>query len=196
MNKTLIFDLGGVLVENDMFHQLPRLMREPVSEAELKTRWLRSPAVRTFELGRCSPDAFATMLNEEFQLSASPEDFLAAFSGWPRGLHRDAEVLLRDLRARCTIGCLSNSNELHWTTGITAHFDHCYSSHLLQRIKPDAEVFEYVTTDIGCQPGEIVFFDDSQLNIDAARAAGWEAHLTVGFEALERTLAETGIRSS
>jgi putative hydrolase of the HAD superfamily len=195
LDKVLMFDLGGVLVVNDMFDELPKLTKDNVGEDSLKAKWLQSPAVRDFELGKCSRDKFAKSMVEEFQLSVTPNEFLGAFSGWPKGFYSGAEDLLGDLRAQYSTACLSNSNELHWTTNVTSHFDHSYSSHLLNRIKPDVEVFEFVTSDIGRNPGEIVFFDDSQLNIDAARAFGWEAHLTVGFAELNRVLKKIGATS-
>ncbi len=157
-----MFDLGGVLVLNDMFDELPKLTRDNVGDDALKAIWLQSSAVRNFELGTCSPEKFAASMVEEFRLFTTPNEFLSAFSGWPKGFYSGVEELLGDLRAQYTTACLSNSNELHWTTNVTSHFDYAYSSHLLNRIKPDVQVFEFVTTDIGCNPGDIAFFDDSQ----------------------------------
>lgn len=188
-----MFDLGGVLVENTMFEELRQLVDGDVHVSDLKTRWLQSRTARDFELGNCSPDAFAIAMVEEFQLSISPAEFLDVFAGWPKDFYPGVPDLLANLRERHATGCLSNSNELHWTDHVTSHFDYCYSSHLLKRIKPDTEVFEAVTDDIGCQPGDVVFFDDSRLNVDAAQAFGWEAHLTVGYVELRRLLSETGI---
>ncbi len=188
-----MFDLGGVLVENTMFEELPELIDGDIDDSDLKAKWLQSQTAREFELGNCSPEAFAIAIVEEFQLSTSPAEFLEAFSGWPKGFYPSAPDLLADLRKRYVTGCLSNSNELHWTDHVTSHFDHCYSSHILKKIKPDAAVFEAVTDDIGCQPSDVVFFDDSRLNVDAAQAFGWVAHLTVGYAALNRVLSETGI---
>lgn len=192
MDKVLMFDLGGVLVMNDMFEALPKLIEDEIEAEKLRAKWLQSPAVRQFELGICSPQEFSSSMVEEFGLSATPGEFMAAFSGWPKGFYPGVEELISDLRKRFTTGCLSNSNEAHWTTKVTSHFDHSYSSHLLKRIKPDVEVFEFVTSDIGCRPDEVVFFDDSQLNVDAARAFGWEAHLTVGFTEVKRVLKRVG----
>lgn len=192
MNRLLLFDLGGVLIRNDMFAQLQQLMGTSESEAVIKSKWLASPAVRDFELGRCTPDQFSTSIVEEFQLQTTPAAFLDAFAGWPKGFYAGAPDLLVQLRKKSPVGCLSNSNELHWTDQLTSHFDHAYSSHQLQRIKPDPDVFDFVTTDVGVKPHQIVFFDDSQPNVDAALAFGWEAHLTVGFSELNQVLRTLG----
>ena len=44
----LLFDLGGVLVENVGFERLNALLPATLPIEELKTRWLASTAVRTF----------------------------------------------------------------------------------------------------------------------------------------------------
>jgi len=188
-----MFDLGGVLVENELFDELAKLIPRDIEEEALKNLWLRSQTVRAFELGMCSPDEFATAMVDEFELSCEPQEFIVAFTGWPKGFYNGVELLLQTLRSQHLTACLSNSNELHWTTKVTDHFDRAYSSHLLRRIKPDAEVFQYVTQDIGCAASDIVFFDDSRLNIDAARSFGWRAHLTVGHGALIDALRDEGL---
>lgn len=186
--KVLVFDLGGVLIENEMFTELDRLLVGDTTETALKSQWLASPAVRSFELGHCSPEEFGDAIVVEFGLSVSPDEFLTAFIDWPKGFYAGAEILLAELRNNFTLGCLSNSNELHWGALPESAFDHAYSSHLLGKIKPDFDVFEFVTRDLGCEPGEVLFFDDAEPNIDAARSFGWNADLTRGFDELVQAI--------
>ena len=94
MTKILMFDLGGVLVENDMFTSLSALTGGVESEAEVKARWLRSEAAREFELGGTSPHEFARAVVVEFDLALSPDEFIQAFAGWPKGLDDEARALL------------------------------------------------------------------------------------------------------
>ena len=195
MSKALIFDLGGVLVANDMFDELQKLLERDVSKSELKSKWLASPAVREFELGLSSASAFAEAIVLEFGLSIRPSDFITAFTGWPKGFYAGATELLDTLRHDYSIGCLSNSNEIHWTSQFKSHFDYSYSSHLLARIKPDVDVFQFVTTDIGCQPCDIMFFDDSSANVDAANSFGWDSYLTDGYVELRRVLKDLDLIS-
>ena len=193
MSNTLIFDLGGVLVANDMFTELKTLMATDASDATLKSKWLRSSAVREFELGQCSPEDFAAVIVEEFGIQATPQEFLDAFTLWPKGLYPEAANFLAQLREQYSIACLSNSNAVHWTEQITAHFDYAYSSHLINKIKPDKAVFEFVTEALDVEPNEIMFFDDAQLNVDAALAFGWNAYLTLGFSELTRIAKGIGL---
>ena len=60
------------------------------------------------------------------------------------------------------------------------HFDHHFASHLIDRIKPDHDAFEHVASTLGIEPGAILFVDDNQINVDAARAFGMQAQRCLG----------------
>jgi putative hydrolase of the HAD superfamily len=188
--RLLLFDLGGVVLENATFDRLNALLPEPANVAALKTRWLRSPAVRSFELGLVTPHDFAAAFMSEWGLGGDVAAFLADFESWPTRLFPGAAALLARLRQRHRTACLSNSNVLHWHRfdGFREHFDTALSSHLLGAIKPDAACFEQALGVLGVDAGEVAFFDDSPLNVDAAAALGLRAFHVDGFEALERVL--------
>jgi glucose-1-phosphatase len=190
----LLFDLGGVLIEHTTFQELPALLPEPIETASLYDRWLTSDSVRRFESGQMMADEFSVAFASEWGLTISPEAFLAAFSGWPKGPYVGAIELLGALRERFTIAFLSNCNPIHWERlgDIIGHADRAFSSHHFGIVKPDAEIFERVITELDCQPRQICFFDDSLRNVEAARASGMKAHQTVGFAALRSTIASLG----
>ena len=173
----LLFDLGGVLIENAGFERLSGLLDVPLSKAEAQRRWLASPAVRAFELGRIDADAFARSFVEEWRPACTADQFLAAFATWPKDFFPGALALLATLRASHRIGCLSNSNALHWARydGFANRFDVTLSSHRIGLIKPDADCFAHAAAACGEPPERIAFFDDSLPNVLAARAAGMRA---------------------
>ncbi len=70
--------------------------------------------------------------------------------------------------------CLQPGCEL---ASIGDSFDQHVLSWRLGATKPDPEAFERATAQLGIEPEQIVFFDDSEANVVAARAAGWDAHL-------------------
>ena len=49
-------------------------------------------------------------------------------------------------------------------------FEKIFVSSTIGLRKPDAEAFHFVVGEIGVPAGRIVFFDDLQENVDAARA--------------------------
>ncbi|MEM7099824.1 MAG: HAD-IA family hydrolase [Pseudomonadota bacterium] len=194
-DSVLLFDLGGVLIESQMFSELKRLMNTDQSEAELIEVWLRNPVAKQFELGQCSVDEFSQSIVREFGLDLPPADFLAEFKDWPKGFYAGVDSTLSELRNTHTVSCLSNSNEAHWTDAITDHFDFAFSSHLIGRIKPNRDAFEHVLDTIGVEAGAVHFFDDALMNVEAASSCGLNAHHTIGYDSLKRTLLELGFLS-
>lgn len=72
----------------------------------------------------------------------------------------------------------------------------CYSWQLGTK-KPEATYFETAVQRIGAAPEEVLFVDDMEVNVEAARAVGLAAehwHLDRGHEELEHLLARHGIR--
>jgi putative hydrolase of the HAD superfamily len=59
--------------------------------------------------------------------------------------------------------------------------------------KPDHDVYTVVTRTLGVAPDRIVFFDDRQVNVDAARRAGWDAYLWTSGAATLDTLRRLGL---
>ena len=190
----LLFDLGGVLIENNVFIDLSKLLLEPIDGPTLQRRWLESPAVRDFERGYTTPDVFAAAFIEEWNLDLSAVDFIELFAGWLRGPFPGAVDFLDDLRKRYTVAYLSNSNCLHWERlkPVLDYADHAFSSHLYGIVKPEIEIFERVIRDLTVSAEQIHFFDDSIQNVIAARESGMRAHHTVGFSALKKAMSELG----
>jgi len=189
----LLFDLGGVLVENTTFDRLSALTGL-APDGQLKERWLASPSVRALEMGALSPEDFARRFIDEWRLPCDPPGFLGEFESWPTGFYPGAPTLLTRLRRRHRVGCLSNSNVLHWRRfrGFKEDFDVALSSHLLGAVKPDRTCFERALHACGAEAGDVAFFDDSPANVRAATELGWRAFHVEGFAGLKGRLREEG----
>ena len=192
---TIIFDLGGVLVENVTLSALVALLPESTDAGATRDRWLASKSVRAFELGRSDPADFAASFVAEWDLDLSPDEFLAEFTTWPRAFWPDSLKLIAELRAAHTVACLSNCNELHWARfgGFAEQFDAAFSSHLLGHVKPDRGVFEIVLRRLAVQPQEVRYFDDAAACVDAACGVGIRAYLADGPAACREVLAAEGL---
>jgi glucose-1-phosphatase len=192
----LLFDLGGVLVENvGIVENLNKLLGKQVDEQTMKERWLRSPAARDFELGRVSPGVFAARFLHEWGSDVSPHAFLADVASWLGRPYPGAAELLRSLRPRHHVSCLSNCNELHWAklTDFLRNFDSVFSSHLLGEIKPDPGIFETVMETLGVGPAQVRFFDDLRSNTQAAEALGIQAFVVHGLEEVHACLEQQAL---
>lgn len=81
--------------------------------------------------------------------------------------------------------------------GFDELFDESFYSWELGTKKPETSYFELALQRIGAGPAEVLFVDDMEVNVEAARAVGLHAehwHLDRGHEALEGLLAQHGVR--
>jgi len=132
----------------------------------------------------------------ELQLDLSPDEFINALVEWARGLYPGARSLLGRLHKTHRLACLSNSNELHTPLhrqSIEPLMDSYYFSDELGQVKPDREIFEHVIRDLDVPPGRIAFFDDTPINVEAARKVGIIAYEVDGLAELESRLQGLGV---
>jgi putative hydrolase of the HAD superfamily len=189
-SKVILFDLGGVLVRNNGRAALAALLPAPLEADRIWLKWLSSPSVREFERGRISAEAFASGFIDEWQIRLEPSAFISEFATWPAGLFAGAEPLLRALKTRHHVACLSNTNTVHWQRLTQLHglFDSAFLSHEMGHVKPDPEAFEFAIEKLGVAPGHIYFFDDLRPNVEAARKAGMRAFEVEDFTSIEPIL--------
>lgn len=60
-------------------------------------------------------------------------------------------------------------------------------------IKPDQAIYDHHIASFGLEPAATLFIDDSQKNVDGAKAAGWQAVLFTDAKALKADLERLGI---
>jgi|TARA_Y100000310_G_scaffold326357_1_gene391156 putative hydrolase of the HAD superfamily len=197
MIEVLLFDLGGVLIELSGVPTMRDWSGE-TSDEMIWQRWLSSAIVRKFEAGGCTPMEFADGIVEEFDLPVSAEEFIQAFTHWPKLPFSGAVEMLKELRPSFTLACLSNTNELHWDrfceeSDLMQQFHHSFPSHLTGLLKPDRIVFDHVKDELAIEPSKILFFDDNQLNVDGAMEAGLCALKTIACDGVKTHLRAEGI---
>lgn len=188
----ILFDLGGVLMDFGGLRRLAELSGEEESPA-LRSRWVSSKWVQAFERGACDAEAFAAGIVDEWGLDLAPAEFLDEFSRWSAGPFAGSLELVRSLHGTIRMGCLSNTNPVHWQRhldhwGIVQHFDWTFTSHELGLLKPDPAVFDHVIRTIGTSPDRLLFLDDSDEHVRAARDSGMRAQRTRGLREVQDAL--------
>jgi epoxide hydrolase-like predicted phosphatase len=193
--RLLLFDLGGVLVDVSGYRNLGTLLRRSLDDPALLHEVRNCPVLRAFETGKLSADEFAERFVAAWQCAASPENFLHQFRGWTYGFFPGARELLAALHGRYRLACLSNSNAVHWERmdkelAIFELFEAALSSHQLGCYKPDREIYERAFSLLRVEPEQVIFFDDLEANVEAARTAGAQAYRVKGIEQLQRCIRE------
>jgi FMN phosphatase YigB (HAD superfamily) len=192
--RTLIFDLGGVLVPFDMSRGYAALERTcGCPAAEIPKRLGATDLVHRFETGRIGPRDFVAQISAQLGMRISYEEFCSLWSciflphtlipeHVIEGLHRGRRLLL-----------LSNTNALHFdmiaaTYPLLRHFDGFVLSHEVGLVKPAPEIYAAAVERARCAAHECLFIDDLQPNVEAARAAGLDAVRFENWEALQPEL--------
>ena len=195
--ELVLFDLGGVLVRLGGLSAMQGLASTG-SEEELWARWLACPWVKSIQRGQCQPEDFAVGVVSDLALAISPAEFLERFRSWPEGLFDGAVELVNTVRAQVRVGCLSNTNAVHWEYlrgrwGLDELFDIVFLSHEMGLLKPDREIFERVSALAGCANEHIAFLDDGASNVDQALGMGFQARKVNGVDEATAALGELGV---
>ncbi len=136
----------------------------------------------------------------EWGLAVPPEQFLELFRAWPIGPLPGSSELLAEARQAVPIGCLSNTNSVHWEEQtrrwpLLGMFDYRFLSFDLGQVKPDAAIFEVVADRLPVDRRRILFLDDNALNTDAARSFGFLAEQVAGPTDARQALVDHGVLS-
>lgn len=191
---SILFDLGGVLVDWDGIVPLRKLTRQRLDSEQARRFWLESSWVREFETGRCSSEAFASGVVRELALEISPERFLCEFKSWDRGPFPHAVELLEQLRRHYSLYCLSNNNPLHWQKPelqrLIGYFKESFVSFEMGLMKPDRGTFGYVIARLPSPPKQTLFLDDNPECVRAAAEMGFLARQAQGIAGVQKVLVQ------
>jgi putative hydrolase of the HAD superfamily len=197
--ELLLFDLGGVLVEFSGPGELGAYLRWRSTPEVILNRWIQCPHTLEFERGEVSPADWADRFIKDWDVTLNREEFLAKFTTWTRRVLPGAREILDELRPHYRLAALSNSNELHWERNtnelrIIDLFEFAISSHQVGLCKPNPAIFRLALERAAVSaPEAIVFFDDLQTNVDAAKSVGLRAHRVRGVDELRDQLTNDGL---
>ncbi len=185
----LLFDFGGVLVDLDKERCIRAFQTIGFDIRPLIGTYAQAGILSSLERGQSTIPQFCDELrNMTDRPDLSNEQIIHAWEQYLTGVPSDRLDLLLKIKQHYPIHILSNTNEVHWGMaendyfryqGHTVHdfFDKIFLSYELGVEKPSPAIYEAVVKGIGCPPEEILFFDDSEVNCEAARQCGLQARL-------------------
>lgn len=178
--NNIIFDFGGVLYDID-FSKTIKAFEELSSQPELFSNMETKDFLEItsdYEKGNVSDCEFIDYLKNEFKISGTKEEIIAAWNKLLLNPFSDSLATIKILKKNYNILILSNTNNLHFqyfypqTKEIFSTVDKYYLSHIIKYRKPDLDAFRYVLNDLNILPEETLFIDDSKKNILAAEKLG------------------------
>lgn len=199
MIKTIIFDLGKVLVPFDFKRGYDRLA--PLcsyAPADIPERLRSCDLVTRFEEGKIAPEQFVEELTGLLELKANYEEFCGIWSSIFLPDTLIPEALLVALKQRYRLLLLSNTNAIHFAMlsenySLLRHFDHYVLSHEVGALKPSPVIYAEALKHARCAPQECFFTDDIPEYVEGARKAGIDAVQFENCSQIERELRSRGV---
>jgi len=196
----ILFDVGGVLLTNGWDHVERAIVLQQfhLDRTEFEARhpqpydaWERDAITAKEYL-----DATVFYQPRAF----SHEEFLDAICAQSKLLADGGMGILQELAAsdKCILGVLNNearaTNEYRFKTfGIRQHVKLAFSSCYLGLRKPGQAIYNRALDILGTPAERVLFIDDRAENVASAEAAGMEAILFTGADALRSELANLGV---
>ncbi len=199
MIKTIIFDLGKVIVPFDLRRGYEALRPHcPYPAEEIPRRISGTDLVRRFETGQVTPEAFVEQLSAVLGLCVDYYHFCELWSSIFLPDPLLPEALLEGLHRRYRLLLLSNTNAIHFAMireryPLLGHFDEYVLSYEVGALKPAARIYEEAIGRAGCRAGECFFTDDIPLYVAAAKEAGMDAVVFESAGQIERELRARGV---
>lgn len=188
MIRNLLFDLGGVIVDIKRDNSVRAFEELGLENADSYFgEYAQSGIFLGIENGSVNIEEFHKAMREKLPAGTTDYQIDNAFQKFIVGIPARRLQALRELRCKgYGIYLLSNTNPIMWR-GILAsefgkeglrredYFDGMVTSFEARSCKPDAEIFRYTVENLGIEPSDTLFFDDSANNVEAAKALGFNA---------------------
>lgn len=185
---TIIFDLGGVLYDID-----PELTTQALAKCgfalqpgEFDSTDRRS-AIDQFERGTLSTEGFVAMIQARSTQSVSDEAIHEACCALMLGFTLPRIRYCQSLAKEYRLFLLSNTNPMHISfaeaqlreqfgiNGLAELFIKPYLSYEMGLRKPEHAIYQRVIEEQSLDPAKTIFVDDTQVNVESAKACGLHA---------------------
>ena len=176
------FDLGGVLARIRRTWQQCALAAGVESGLRMDELYDLTdfPLFDAFQIGSLDPGQYLSELGS--YLSAEPEKAKLVHNAILDRPYEGTAELVNDLKAAGhRTACLSNTNLLHWEIlnsvafPAIANVDFKMVSHEIRLLKPEPMVFRMFDLKSESVAEHVIYFDDHEGNVLAARRHGWNA---------------------
>ena len=181
--KTIIFDLGGVIVDIDysnFYRQIIALSPLEKPRSRILLEFFRQSDL--YHQGKMTDEEFYKLACEILQVCIlNQNQFFDAFNSIICGTCQPEMIsLLKKIKEmkKYKIMALSNVNSSHWNYILNNKweflelFDEFLLSHEVHLTKPDPRIFQLAIEKSGCNAEEIVYIDDGLNNIRSANDIG------------------------
>jgi glucose-1-phosphatase len=201
MIKVIYFDLGKVIVDFDYALAIRELMKvTSLPLAEVTAILSNNDLINEYETGKISTAEFYRLVSQRLQLEVPLEKFKRLWGSMFLPQPLLSESFLQSLKKRYRLILLSNTNEIHFEFvegryPILGYIEERVLSYEVGCMKPDERIYHAAVAKAEVAPEEILFTDDRQENINAARSIGIQCIQFQSEDQLKRDMNLLGVPS-
>ena len=183
--KTIVFDLGGVIITLDQSQAVRRFEELGLKDAnERLNAYTQEGIFGELENGLITAEQFRAELSAMVGREVTMEECNYAWQGYAKDVPmRNLEAVTRLRQQGYRVLLLSNTNPcmMAWVNSdrfdgqgnpVSAYFDACYLSYEMKLMKPSEEIFRQLMMKEQIAPSEILFVDDGPRNVATASQLG------------------------
>ena len=197
MIKLIIFDIGGILVENydiPMFEAFAKACNKPKEFIEHECTALMHKAER----GEITEKEFASQFLKKMQSKEDPNEILRVRKAATKEV-KTVRRLIEELKKHYKVAFATNNakEEFAYNNSVMHFynlFDWGIASCDAHARKTEPKMFEEILIHFNVQPQEAIFVDDSVKNLAAPNALGMQTIGFISLEQLKKELQKAGIK--
>lgn len=195
MVKTVIFDLGGVIITLNQDEAVRRFVGLGLADARQQLDpYTQSGIFGDVEEGKIDAETFRAELSNMVCRELTFDECKHAWLGYKADLPKRNLDVLRKLRSEgYRLILLSNTNPFMMSWGLSAdfdgeghslkdYFDALYLSYEQRMMKPSVDLFRHVIAAENLNPAETLLVDDGERNVEAAARLGLKTFKPVNGE--------------
>ncbi|MDP4214420.1 MAG: HAD family phosphatase [Bacteroidota bacterium] len=182
--STIIFDLGGVIMDIDVKHTLKAFADLGLKNVhEYFGHGFAASFFSEHEAGRITDEEFVQEIKKLIDIEVPDKAVIEAWNALLLRFPPERIALLEELKNRYRLFLFSNTNAIHkekfdeiynnsFPGNLDDLFEKAYYSHELGHRKPDLAGFELIIRENRLDPKQTLFVDDALLNVEGAIKTG------------------------
>lgn len=200
MIKTVLFDLGNVILPFDVTRLANRLTRHSrYSAEEIINKLWNERVAETFETGKMSAEEYFQLASDLCEFTnLTFEEFVPIFNEIFTENH-EVIALISILKEKYPLGLISNANPIHVPhvkknfSKHLAHFKKVWWSNEAGVRKPNPTIYKLALDHFNSPAPATIFIDDMSQNVEGAKALGIRALLFKNATSLKQDLVQLGV---
>ena len=177
--KAVLLDLGNVVLGVDGGLVLNYWSAASSTSPEvLRSLWSIDEQYERHEKGQIDFKAYSSYLSNKFEITLPYAQWITGWNKlWTKPI-KPTVNLLPKIASNYELYALTNTNRTHADffkkeySSELSYFKHLFISNEIGLRKPEHECYNFVCDYIGLDPNQILFLDDTTVNVFAAREVG------------------------